>query len=143
MGIFFNWLDKKALQAFNVEMENNVNLPIEGRIIVAEMIEQRYERTLEIMKLKSKKEIENHLHIEGKEAGERLLRLQKENNGSEFHICKIAEARLSEVLYHCLQCEKHENVLYASNQIMEYILTLKVQRFAYEEEILEILRGDI
>lgn len=141
MGILFNWLDKKALQAFNREMENNAKLSVPCRIIVANMIEERYDRTLEIMERKNRSETLEHLHLEGEQAGERYLRLLKFTSKNPLFICQVAEASLSQALYHCLQCEKSENVLYASNQIMEYIFTFKVQRFAYEEEIQAILEG--
>jgi len=141
MGIFFNWLDKKALQAFDREMENNAKLSVPCRIIVADMIEERYDRTLEIMERKNRNETLEHLHLEGVQAGERIQQLLKFTSKNRLFICQVAEASLSRVLYHCLQCEKSEHILYASNQIMEYIFTFKELRFAYEEEIQAILKG--
>jgi hypothetical protein len=120
-------------------MEKNEKMPIGCRIIVAQMIEERYSNSLKIMKTKPKKDVEYHLHIEGKEATARLDRLQKEKNEKWLDICKLFEANLAQALYHCLQCDNHAFVLHASEKIMAYILAMQTQRGLYEKEVQDII----
>jgi len=135
VGIFIRWLDKNAINRFKEEIEKNEKIPIECRIIVAELISDRYDKTIEIMKEGPDEYIKYHLNQEGRSAGERLKQLNKKDSDSWFHICKIAEASLAEALYHCLQCEDVYNVLFASNTINEYILSMESIKWLHMEKI--------
>jgi hypothetical protein len=139
MGFFGSWLDKNALQSFKDALQKNEDLPIACRIIVAEMIEKRYDVSLNIMKNKTLDETKYHLHIEGKEAGTRLEEFSKIDLNRWINVCRLYEASLSQALYHCLQCDKKEYVLFASEKIMEYILTMKSQRTMHSSSIEKIL----
>jgi hypothetical protein len=139
MKIFTKWLDNTLFEKFKRDMEKNSSMPIEFRIVVAEMLSVRFRRTLELMEGGSEREIDLHLHLEGKDAGVRIKELEKDIYKGRFDICKLGEARLSESLYHCLQCVDFSIKEFASAQINSYIMEMESISWAYTDKLSDLM----
>ena len=139
---FYKILDKYALKSLVEHYDEIDSMPAAAQVVIADMIQEQFFETLKYeQKARKPLEYSEHLHIIGKESGKIKKKIQNTYGDTWLHLCKLKAASLTEALYHCLQCEKSENVLYAKQKTIEFIATSKKYKIDFAHEVKDILNG--
>ena len=141
-GFLWKGLDKVMKSNLDDAYKKIEELPEVYKVIVAELLNERYQKTVDLMGGGNKRVLDKHLHDEGVDAGNRLRYYESQLNEEEDWklICYAAEAKLSEAIYHCLQCDTTPSIIeYGANTAEEFISTYIVKRMLYADEIDEIM----
>ena len=137
-GILRKGLDKLVRNNFDhaYDLVNELSEPY--KIIVAEILGGRYDETLSLMENNNSEEIRKHLFEEAIFAGKRIKFYESKLSieRKAFWECCLAEAKLAQSFYQCLQLESTpKNILHASNTINHFVTLNKALRDMYQNEI--------
>ena len=131
--------DKNLLKSLNKQIANASSFGMAIQIVIAENVDEKYTKLLNQIKSKNKDESAQFFKEKCKAEGDKFEKIIKLDSDKKLHLCQLGEASVNEALYHCLYSGSDETKIESNEIVMEFILTSRMSKTMYEDEIIEIL----
>ena len=142
LKIFSKFMDKAVKSNLDDSLKKLEELPEECKVIVAEIFQERYQKTSLIMASGNKLALTKNLYTEAIDAGKRSEKYKFELNRKKswFLICHLAEAEFCVSAYQCLQLENTpEFVQYGVDTIEKFISINIPKKILLKDKIEKIM----